>query len=454
MTLPPKDVPSGDRITQDDSWPGTRYAWFVVVVLMVLYIFSFVDRMIIALLVAPIKADLNLSDTAIGVLHGLAFAFFYTFVGVFLARLADSWNRTKLIAIGVFIWGLATAASGLAGGFMTLFVARVIVGVGEATLSPAAYSMISDYFRPEQRGRAMSVYTSGIYFGVGAALISGSMIIGLVSGDGEIHIPLFGEAAPWRLVFIAVGLPGLVLSVFVLLFVREPKRRELGKASPTFAAFRAYFRARHRLYLSHFVGFSFLVMYGYALAAWTPTLLARVHGMTAAEASLKLGVVILLSAPAGVMCGSVLTQRLREKFGRAAVLRVGMLAAIAAVLPAILYPLATNPMLVLLLIGVTQFFISLPFGVAPAALHEVTPNQYRGQIIAMYLFVINLIGLGLGPLLVGAMTDHVFRNELLIHYSMLVLGLIFLPLSAFLLSRATGIFLQHEAGDPAGATAG
>lgn len=407
--------------------------------------------MIIALLVAPIKADLNLSDTAIGVLHGLAFALFYTFVGVFLARLADTWNRVKLIAIGVLIWGMATAASGLAGGFGALFFARVLVGFGEATLSPAAYSMISDYFRPEQRGRAMSVYTSGIYFGVGAALIFGSLVIGLVSGDGVGHIPLYGAAAPWRAVFVVVGLPGVVLCAFVLLFVREPRRREVSSAEPTFAAFRAYFAARRRLYLSHFVGFSFLVMYGYALSAWTPTLLARVHGLTAAEASLRLGFVILLAAPAGVMCGSVLTQRLREKFGRAAVLRVGMLAAIAAVPPAILYPLAGSPMLALLLIGVTQFFISLPFGVAPAALHEVTPNQYRGQIIALYLFVINLIGLGLGPLAVGAMTDHLFRDELLIHYSMLVLGVIFLPLSAVLLSRATGVFLQDEARHPSGA---
>lgn len=410
--------------------------------------------MIIALLVAPIKADLSLSDTAIGVLHGLAFVAFYTFVGVFLARLADTWNRTKLIAIGVLVWGVATAASGLAGGFMTLLFARMIVGLGEATLSPAAYSMISDYFPPKHRGRAMSVYTSGIYFGVGAALIFGSMVIGLVSGEGAISIPFYGEAAPWRVVFMAVGAPGLLLCVFVLLFVREPKRREVGNAAPSFAAFRSFFGARRQLYLSHFVGFSFLVMYGYALSAWTPTLLARVHGLTAAEASLRLGIVVLLAAPAGVMCGSVLTQRLRQKYGRASVLRVGMIAAVAAVVPAILYPLAVNPIMVLVLIGITQFLISLPFGVAPAALHEVTPNQYRGQIIALYLFVINLIGLGMGPLLVGAMTDYVFRDELLINYSMLVLGVVFLPLSAFLLSRATGVFVRHEADHPAGATEG
>ena len=445
----PENDPSSDQNPQADNWPGTRYAWFVVVILMILYVFSFVDRMIIALLVAPIKADLSLSDTSIGVLHGLAFALFYTFVGVFLARLADTWNRTKLIAIGVLIWGLATAASGLAGGFMTLFLARMIVGVGEATLSPAAYSMISDYFKPEQRGHAMSVYTSGIYFGVGAALIFGGLVIGLVSGDGVINLPIYGEAAPWRVVFIAVGLPGVVLCLFVLLFVREPQRREVGNTAPTFAAFRSYFRARQRLYLSHFVGFSFLVMYGYALSAWTPTLLARVHGMSAGEASLQLGIVILLAAPAGVMSGSVLAQRLRQKYGRASVLRVGMLAAIAAVLPAILYPIANNPLMVLVLIGFTQFFISLPFGVAPAALHEVTPNQYRGQIIALYLFVINLIGLGMGPVLVGAMTDHLFKNELMINYSMLVLGAIFLPLSAVLLYRATGIFMQHEQEDSA-----
>ena len=412
---------------------------------MTLYIFSFVDRMIIALLVAPIKADLDLSDTDIGLLHGFAFALFYTFVGVFLARLADTWNRTSLIAIGVLIWGTATAASGLAGSFAMLFAARIIVGVGEATLSPAAYSLISDYFPPEKRARAMSVYTSGIYFGVGAALIFGGLVIGWVGREGTMHLPLVGDVVAWRAVFIAVGLPGLFFFALVRLFVREPPRRELSVAPPTFAAFRSFFKGQRRLYLSHYIGFSFLVMYSYSFSAWTPSLLARSHGLSPVDASLQLGVMILLTAPAGVMLGSVISQRLRQKYGRGAAMRVGVISASSAIVPAILFTLADDPWLALMLIGLTQFLITLPFGVAPAALHEVTPNQFRGQVIAIYLLFINLIGLGLGPLMVGVLTDYVFRDESMLNYSMLVLAVVLLPLSAVLLARATRIFQHHDA---------
>ncbi len=265
------------------NWPSRSYAWFVVIVLMTLYIFSFIDRMIIALLVAPIKADLNLTDTHIGLLHGLAFALFYTFMGIFIARLADNWNRTKLIAIGVLIWGLATAACGLAGSFAFLFAARVLVGVGEASLSPAAYSMISDYFPPEKRARAMSVYTSGIYFGVGAALIFGGIVIGLINRMGGLSLPVVGTVAPWQAVFFAVGLPGVLFFVIVRLFIREPERREVSATPPTFAAFRAFAMKRRNLYLTHYVGFAFLVLYSYSFSAWTPAVLTRSFGSTSSE---------------------------------------------------------------------------------------------------------------------------------------------------------------------------
>jgi MFS family permease len=422
------------------DWSNLRYAWFVVVVLMSLYIFSFIDRMIIALLVAPIKADLNLTDTDIGLLHGLAFALFYTFVGVFIARLADNWNRTKLIAIGVLVWGLATAACGLAGSFATLFAARVLVGVGEATLSPAAYSLISDYFPPQKRARAMSVYTSGIYFGVGAAMVFGGLVIGMVGSAGGIDLPVVGTVQPWQAVFFAVGLPGVVFFLIVRLFVREPVRREVSETPPTFAAFRAYFMTRRKLYLSHYLGFAFMVLYSYSFSAWTPAVITRSYGLTSAEAGLWLGLVILLSAPSGIMVGSVLSQRLQRKFGKGAALRVGVLAAMAGIVPAVLFPLAPSAGLALFLMGVTQFMISLPFGVAPAALHEVTPNQFRGQVIAIYLFFINIIGLGTGPMIVGLITDYGFRDETAVGYSLLIMALVFMPLSGLILSRSAKRF--------------
>ena len=429
------------------KWPSLRYAWFVVIVLMTLYIFSFIDRMIIALLVAPIKADLNLTDTHIGLLHGLAFALFYTFVGVFIARLADNWNRTKLVAIGVLLWGIATAACGLAGSFATLFIARVFVGIGEATLSPAAYSMISDYFPPEKRARAMSVYTTGIYFGVGAALVFGGIVIALVERVGLLELPILGSIQAWQAVFFAVGLPGVVFFLIVRLFVREPERREVSAIPPTFAAFRAYFMTRRKLYLGHYLGFAFMVLYSYSFSAWTPALITRVYGLTSAEAGLWLGLVILLSAPTGIMLGSVLSQRLHATLGRGAVLQVGVIAALAGIIPGILFPLAPNVWSALLLMGITQFMISLPFGVAPAALHEVTPNQFRGQVIAIYLFFINIIGLGTGPMIVGLITDYGFRDDNAVGYSLMVMVLVFLPLSAFILSRARKTFQDYQDAD-------
>jgi len=432
------------NMPSSNEWPNLRYAWFVVMVLMSLYIFSFIDRMIIALLVTPIKADLNLTDTDIGLLHGLAFALFYTFVGVFIARLADNWNRTKLIAIGVLLWGIATAACGLAGSFATLFVARIMVGVGEATLSPAAYSLISDYFPPEKRARAMSVYTSGIYFGVGAALVFGGLVIGMVGSIGGIELPIVGRVHAWQAVFFAVGLPGVVFFVIVKLFVREPVRREVSATPPTFAAFRAYFMTRRKLYLGHYIGFSFMVLYSYSFSAWTPAVITRSFGLTPAESGLWLGLVILLSAPTGIMVGSFVSQSLHKTYGKGAALRVGVLAAMLGIVPAVLFPLASTAWMSLVLMGVTQFMISMPFGVAPAALHEVTPNQFRGQIIAIYLFFINIIGLGTGPMIVGLITDYGFKDETAVGYSLLVMALVFLPLSAFVLSRGAKRFQEFQ----------
>lgn len=434
-----------DASTESQNWPSPRYAWFVVFVLMGLYLFSFVDRMIIALLVTPIKADLGLSDTDVGLLYGLAFALFYTFVGVFIARLADTWNRVHLISIGVLLWGLATAACGLAGSFATLFAARVAVGVGEAALSPAAYSLISDYFPASKRPRAMSVYTMGMYLGVGVALLAGGAVVRMVGESSGLMLPILGPTQPWQLVFFVVGLPGIVFFVLVRLFLREPKRREVGTESPDFAAFIRFFRARQSLYLRHYFGFAFLVLYSYSFAAWTPAFLVRAFGMSAGEAGIKLGIIILLTAPAGVFFGSVLAQRMQQKHPADASLRVGFFAAFAAIVPAVAFPLTSSPWLALALLGVTQFIISLPFGVAPAALHEVTPNQFRGQVIAVYLFVINIIGLGLGPLLVGLLNDHVFTQQGGVGHSMIGMAAFFMPLSGLLIIRAARAFRSYQA---------
>ena len=191
----------------------TNYGWYTVGVLTVAYVFSFIDRSILTLLVGPIRVDLGISDTQVSLLHGLAFAIFYTLLGIPIASLADRRNRRNIIAVGVTFWSIATAACGLTRNFWQLFLARIGVGVGEAALSPAAYSMIADSFPPEKLGRALSVYTLGAIAGIGFALIIGGAVIGTVMTATDATLPLVGTVRPWQVVFFIVGLPGGVWSL-------------------------------------------------------------------------------------------------------------------------------------------------------------------------------------------------------------------------------------------------
>src|SRR5690606_31508962 len=207
-----------------EPWPRPAVAWYAVVILVIAFVFSFIDRIIIAMLVDPLKQDLGLSDTQLGILQGLAFAVFYAVVGLPIGRWADRYSRRMIIASGIFLWSIMTAVCGLARNFWELFLARVGVGVGEAALSPAAYSMIADYFPKEKLGRAVGVYQAGAFFGAGLSFLVGGLIIQAVAKAGDISLPLVGAVRPWQVVFFVVGLPG-VLVALLMFTVREPARR-------------------------------------------------------------------------------------------------------------------------------------------------------------------------------------------------------------------------------------
>src|SRR5687768_16688234 len=210
-------------------YPASAQAWYLVFVLLLFYIFSFIDRQIISLLVEPIKRDLQVSDTQIGMLQGLAFALFYTLFGIPIGRLADRMNRKVIIAAGVIAWSAMATWCGLAKNWTQLVIARAGVGVGEAALSPAAYSMITDAFPREKQGRAFSVYNMGIAIGAGIAMLVGGLVVAAISTEGKTFtLPLLGEVRAWQFVFIVTGAPGLLLPL-LLLGVREPARRGLMK---------------------------------------------------------------------------------------------------------------------------------------------------------------------------------------------------------------------------------
>jgi MFS family permease len=199
--------------SSEDEYGSPTYAWYVVTILLFAYVTSFLDRTILTLLVEPIRESLGISDLQLSLLHGFAFAIFYVSLGVPIARYADSHNRVRLISVGVLVWSLMTAVCGLAKNFTHMFLARVGVGIGEATLSPAAYSIISDYFPVEKRPRAYSIYQTGIYIGMGLAMIIGGYVIAVVP---SIEMPFYGHMEPWQVVFLLVGLPGILIFLLLL----------------------------------------------------------------------------------------------------------------------------------------------------------------------------------------------------------------------------------------------
>jgi MFS family permease len=415
----------------DSSYPSSFAAWYSVAVLMLMYIFSFIDRTTISLLVEPMKRDLQISDTQIGMLQGLAFALLYTFLGLPIARLSDRYSRRAIIAGGVFIWSVMATLCGLARTATQLFVARVGVGVGEAALSPAAYSIITDSFPRSRLGKAFGVYNIGITIGAGTAFLVGGIVVAAVSHAGATYtLPLFGEVRAWQMVFIVTGAPGILLPLLLLTF-REPVRRGLlrkqSAAEQAAATFRpplsevlSYVWLNRKFYGLYFVALALLSMCGYCVAAWLPTALVRAYGVTAGQVGKVLGVSTILMNSTGMLLAGILCDRLTRQGKRDAPIIVALISAcgiaVFGCLPAFM---PSVPM-----IWVALFVAGLTFnaynGVGPMAINQVTPNQYRAQVSAVYLFVVNALGLGVGPTLVPFVNDHVFHDTVKIRYSLLV----------------------------------
>jgi len=403
-------------------YPKPARAWYVLGLLTLVYIFSFLDRTILTLLVGPIRRDLHITDTQVSLLIGLSFAVFYTFLGVPIGRLADSRSRRGVIAAGISIWSLFCAGCGLAKRFGQMLVLRMGVGVGEASLSPAAYSLLTDYFVPERRAMAMCVYNAGIYIGGGAASILGGLVTGWAAAHGALTLPLVGDVRPWQIVFFVVGLPGLLLAILMYTFA-EPVRR--GRTHATGIPLRevlAYIKNHRKTYLCHNLGIAFLSLASYGGAAWAPTFFIRHHHWTAAQAGRDLGIATAVGGSLGMLLGGWLADRLAAGGVEDAYLRVATMA-LAALMPAgAAYLLVPDSHLAVVLAAAATLLAAIPIGLAPAALMRVTPSQMRGQVSALYLFTVNLIGLGAGPTVVALVTDHVFHNDAMVGSSLLIVG--------------------------------
>lgn len=414
----------------EEPYPPRGYAWYVVGVLTFVYVFSFVDRQILNLLVRPIRRDLGISDTEMGWLMGPSFAFFYTAFGLLLGRLADNRSRRTIIAAGFVLWSLFTTGCGLARNFGQMLFMRIGVGVGEAALSPAAYSLITDYFPPKRRATALSVYSMGIYIGSGLAFIIGGYVAGFATKQQMWDLPIVGATRPWQVVFFIVGTPGVLLAL-LMYTVREPIRRGVrlikdaeGKsvtAKVPFSEVLGYLSANRRTFLCHNIGFALLSFSSYGSSAWIPTFFVRNHGWTEAQAGKTYGLVIGIFGTLGVAAGGYFADWLAERGYRDSTMRTGLIVSAAWFPFGMLYPILSDPYWAVALLAPSAFLSCAPFGVAPAAIQQIMPNAMRGQASAIYLFVINLIGLGVGPLAVAMTTDYIFRNDQAVNYSLVIM---------------------------------
>ena len=423
-----------------DRLPDRRslYAWYVVMVLMLAYIFSYVDRAILTLLVTPIKRDIGLSDTEVSLLHGIAFALFYTLMGFPIGRLADRRHRVGIIAAGMMIWSLMTAACGLVKTFWGLFLARVGVGLGEAALNPSAYSLIADYFPPRLISRATSTYVMGTYLGFGLAYIIGGSVVAAVSAMPDPELPIVGHIFSWQLAFFYVALPGIPL-LLLLLTVREPQRRgrlhaeAIAGQGVTLREFACFLKINWRTFSAHSIGFGSLGLLVNGMALWTPTFLFRTYGWETADAGIAYGVLLLIFGGAGVYLGGWVADHI-DRAGRVGgPFMAAFYFSLGAVVPTILYPLMPSAEWSLVFIAPMILCSSAPWGVAVSALQQVAPNELRGQVGAVYLFTVNLIGIGLGPASIALVTDYWFADPSALRYSMAIISGMAAVVAAFVL---------------------
>jgi MFS family permease len=413
--------------TQPISYPGSGQAWYVVILLTIAYVLSFVDRYILSLLVEPIKQDLGLSDTQVGLLLGPAFAVLYVVMGLPLGWLADRWRRTWLVGIGIALWSVATIACGLAKSFWQLMAARMSVGIGEATLSPCTMSIIADSFPPERRGKPIAVYTAALSLGAGIASLIGAAVLIWAKGAPDMSFPLFGELRAWQLTFIVVGLPGLFFAGLFLL-LREPPRqantqaeKSLDTAGPIEVI--KYVAARWQVFVGYVSLVCLMTIIAYS-AQWFPAMFERTWGWPPEDYAKINAWVLLGTGPLTVWLSGWGSDKLTSRGYRDGPLRILLAGALIMVPAAAAAPLMPTAELAFVLIALKTIGIAMVSAVSVTALLNLTPAPVRGQTVALYYVAISLTGLVLGPMTVGLLSQWVFGEENL-RYAMAVTPIIY-----------------------------
>jgi len=378
----------------NDSGSSELYRNYVLVMLTLVYVFNFVDRQLLVILQESIKKELHLSDTQLGLLSGFTFAIFYVTLGIPIASLADKRNRRNIVAMSLGLWSVMTAFSGMARNFIQLLLARIGVGVGEAGGSPPAHAMISDYFKPEKRATALSIYSTGIYIGI---------LVGFLMGG------YLNQHLGWRAAFFALGIPGIIFSLLFYTTVKEPRRGAtdagdalVSKAHSPGEVIKFLYSTRTFVYLALATGLHVFCIYG--LVNWAPSFLSRLHGMKNSEIGVLLGLIFGIGGGIGTFAGGWLTDYFGKKDKRW-YLKIPAYAIIASIFFAAGALFLQNTFFSVVCLGLCASLHSMYLGPSIAVVHSLVPASMRALSSAILFLVLNLIGLGFGPLVVGMISD-------------------------------------------------
>ncbi|AMY07808.1 L-galactonate transporter [Luteitalea pratensis] len=396
----------------------TGQPWYTLAVLTLANVCGLVDRQVIALLVEPIKRDLQISDTQVSLLMGLSFVLFYSVLGVPVGALVDRYSRRRIVAAGALLWSGMTVLCGFAQSFGQLLVLRMGVGVGEATLGPSAVSLLGDVFPRESRARAMSVFALGTFLGSGIAYAIGAYVAGVSAEGMTVSLPFFGPIRSWQVVFLVVGAPGLVVGALALT-MHEPQRGARAAAASPREVF-DYVRIHRRTLATLAFGFACSSAVNYGIAAWLATFFVRTHAWTATEAGALQGLLTMTFGVLGALAGGWLTDRWVYSGRADAPLLVAIIAAFGMIVTAGAYPLVSSSVVAAWLLVPVNIFAAMPWGAANAAVAEALPTHLRGQGTALYLLVVNLFAGVVGPTSVAVITDRVFANPSAVRYSLAI----------------------------------
>jgi MFS family permease len=396
-------------------------AWFALTVFFIAAVLSYTDRLILNLLVEPIRHDLSISDAQISYLQGAAFAVIYAIVGLPLGRFADRHNRRNIILAGIILWSVATAACGFAASLPMFVMARIFVGIGEATLAPAVMSMIPDLFPPARRGTAIAVFLAGMTMGGGVATLGGGLLLGILSSGHLAFLPVIGALPPWRGVLVLLSVPGILIA-FLMTFIREPLRGELRSSQATFSDTISYFVKFKWMFIALFGAFALLQLVDYGFGAWLPAMMGRRFHIQASVAGPMIGTIVILFGGLGTVLGGLLADRLVRRGSPDARLRITLIAYIIAI-PTFAFPLMPSSHLSLALYAGYAIVSAIGGSAGLAATQDAVPAQMRGFSVSLQAFLYTLFGLGVGPTVVAIATQTIAQGPAGVSLAMIVVAI-------------------------------